>query len=57
MKMAASMVRHSSDSFQINSWPKSSRICGLKNARGRAASKVPAGQINLQKAGTPLPVK
>ena len=30
MKMAASTVRHSSVNFQINSWPKSSRICGLK---------------------------
>ena len=53
MKMEALTVRISSISFQEKSAPKLLRIKLLVAAKGRAASRVPAGQINLQKAGTP----
>ena len=41
--------------FQPNNIPRALRILGLTAAKGSAASRVPAGQMNLQKAGIPMP--
>lgn len=56
MKTDAPRIMSIKSSFQLNSAPKELRRFSLAIVSGRAASKVPAGQMNLQKAGTPVPV-
>jgi hypothetical protein len=55
MTMLAITVTSSRNNFQLKSIPRFCLRKGLVLKSGNAASKVPAGQIYLQKAGAPTP--
>lgn len=53
--MLATMVTSIMANFHEKIHPKVLLKAGFKANKGTAASKVPAGQMNLQKVGEPAP--
>jgi hypothetical protein len=53
--MLIRIVKSINKNFQPNNKPRLLRKSALSVIKGIAASKVPAGQMNLQKAGIPTP--
>ena len=53
--MLIRIVKSINKNFHPNNKPRLLRKSEFRVIKGTAASKVPAGQINLQKAGIPTP--
>lgn len=55
MKIEARIVNINKNTFQENIKPMACLKDGFINTKGMPASKVPAGQMYLQKNGSPIP--